>query len=201
MDGKAVFYRMWYKVKGVEFLMNNDYNQDHADSVEQPKVRREISRRQFLNYTLGGTGAFMISLPLIPMLRFTVDPLLQDKQSVEFVRVAESDKITSEPQSFRFKVHQVDGWYESEPEMEAWISRDANGKVFALSPICKHLGCLVNWNTQANFPNQYFCPCHEARYTKEGKNLVVAPEPLDQYEVKEEGGWVYVGRIKPNEIA
>lgn len=178
--------------------MSNDNNQEHSNSVEQPKVRREMSRRQFLNYTLGGTGAFMVSLPLIPMLRFTVDPLLQDRQEVEFVKVVEANVVTAAPQSFRFVVHVVDGWYENDPEMEAWISRDANGKVFALSPICKHLGCTVNWATQD--PNEYFCPCHGARYTKEGLNLVVAPEPLDEYAVKEENGWIYLGRVKPNEI-
>lgn len=167
-------------------------------SDEKPSVKREMSRRQFLNYTLGGTGAFMISLPLIPMLRFTVDPLLQDKQEVEYVRVAESSVITEEPQSFRFQVNLIDGWYESEPELVAWISRGTDGRVFALSPICKHLGCTINWNTQADFPNQYFCPCHAARYTKDGQALVVAPEPLDEYSVEERDGWVYLGRIKPN---
>ena len=34
--------------------------------------------------------------------------------------------------------------------------------------------------------NEYVCPCHDAHYTKDGKNLAVAPNPLDEYEVKVE---------------
>lgn len=179
--------------------MSNDHNQEQHQSEGKPKVRREMSRRQFLSYTLGGTGAFMVTLPLIPMVRFTVDPLLREKQDSTWVRVVEENQVTEEPQEFRFKVHTIDGWYEHEPDMLAWISKGSDGKVFALSPICKHLGCTINWNTQAQFPNEYFCPCHAARYTKDGKQLAVAPAPLDEYEVKVENGWVYLGSVKPNE--
>lgn len=178
--------------------MSNEHNQDNPLSEAKPKVRREMSRRQFLNYTLGGTGAFMLSVPLIPMLRFTVDPLLQEKQGSDWVKVVEADKITEEPQAFKFEVHVVDGWYESNPKVEAWISRGADNKIFALSPICKHLGCTIDWNSNSQFPNQYFCPCHGAHYTKDGDALAVAPEPLDEYSVKEEDGWIYLGQIIPN---
>lgn len=168
---------------------------------QQAKRKREMSRRQFLNYTLGGTGAFMVTLPLVPMLRFAVDPLLQDKESTGFVKVAKVEDITSEPQEFRFQVHTVDGWYESNPELVAWIRRNEDGTIYALSPICKHLGCTIRWNTEANFPNEYFCPCHGARYTPQGKNLAISRFPLDEYTVDIIDGWVHLGPIIPNEIA
>lgn len=180
--------------------MSNDQNNEQL-STQQPRVKREMSRRQFLNYTLGGTGAFMLSLPLIPMLRFAVDPLLQEKQSSDFVKVAKVDEITSEPQDFRFQVHSVDGWYESRPELVAWIRRKEDGTIYALSPICKHLGCTIRWNTEERYPNEYFCPCHGARYTPTGKTLAVSRFPLDEYTVDIRDGWVYLGPIKPNEVA
>lgn len=163
----------------------------------KPPEKREMSRRQFLSYTLGGTGAFMVGVPLLYNLRFAVDPLLQDQAGGAFVKVAKADQITQTPKSFTFEKTVVDGWYESNQRFEAWIAKDAEGTIFALSPICKHLGCTVNWAAQQ--PDQYFCPCHEARYTKDGLNLVVAPSPLDQYEVKvDENGNVYLGQIIPN---
>jgi menaquinol-cytochrome c reductase iron-sulfur subunit len=178
--------------------MSNDHNQDKGKSAQQPTLRREMSRRQFLSYTLGGTGAFLISMPVIPMLRFTVDPLLQERQDTAWVKVVEEDKVTTEPQSFKFEVHTVDGWYEHNPKVEAWVAKDQNGEVFALSPICKHLGCTVNWDTNPQYDNEYYCPCHGAHYTKDGKALAIAPAPLDQYSVKIENGWVYLGQVIPN---
>jgi len=171
----------------------------HQHSSEQSIKRREMSRRQFLSYTLGGTGAFMAAGITIPMIRFAVDPMLQASGEGSFVKVVEESQITTEPKSFKFQVHQVDGWFESDVELEAWIMRDDQGKIYALSPICKHLGCTVNWNADARYPNQFFCPCHEAHYTKEGKNLAVAPSPLDEYITKIENGFVYLGKVQPNQ--
>lgn len=176
-------------------------HQQHGDHESEHKEvkRSEMSRRQFLSYTLGGASAFMAAGVVIPMLRFTVDPVLQAKGGSTYVKVVEEAKITEEPAAYRFNVHQVDGWYESDPELVAWISRGKDGEIFALSPVCKHLGCAVNWNTNPEFENQYFCPCHGAHYTADGHNLAVAPAPLDEYDVKIENGFVYLGPVKPNE--
>lgn len=179
----------------------SDNHFEHEQPSGESGGRREMSRRQFLSYTLGGTGAFMVSMPLLWSIRFAVDPLLQPKQTADWVKVIAESEVTETPVSVKFKVHVVDGWYEHEPEQEAWIARDANGNIFALSPTCKHLGCRVEWNgDQTRFPNLYFCPCHEARYTKEGKALAVAPEPLDQYEVRLDNGYVYLGGLHPNRL-
>lgn len=177
--------------------MSDEMNQEQQ---LQPKKRgkREMSRRQFLSYTLGGTGAFMAGMPLIFNLRFAVDPLLKKKEGSEYVKVVEEAKITNEPQVFKFDKEVVDGWYVSNPTFEAWISRGDDGQIFALSPVCKHLGCTVNWNSNTEFPNEYYCPCHGAHYTKDGEALEVAPKPLDEYEVKVDNGYVYLGPIVPN---
>lgn len=178
--------------------MSDEVNQEQE---LQPKRlgKREMSRRQFLNYTLGGSGAFMMSLPLIFNLRFAVDPLLQKTEGGEFVKVVEESEITEEPKVFNFDKEVVDGWYRSKPTFEAWISRGSDGEIFALSPICKHLGCTVDWNTHSRHPDEYYCPCHGAHYTRDGKALAVSPEPLDEYEVKIENGYVYLGPVIPNQ--
>ncbi|CAG7648836.1 ubiquinol-cytochrome c reductase iron-sulfur subunit [Paenibacillus allorhizosphaerae] len=178
--------------------MNDHTNQESQHHGKEPVKRREMSRRQFLSYTLGGAGAFMGAGMLVPMIRFAVDPVLQPKAQAAWVKVVEEAKITNEPKSFKFKVHQVDGWYESDPELEAWISKGQDGKIFALNPTCKHLGCTVNWNSNPEYKEQYYCPCHGAHYTADGKNLAVAPAPLDQYELKIENGFVYLGQLGPN---
>ncbi len=46
--------------------------------------------------------------------------------------------------------------------------RDEDGEIHALSPVCTHAGCIVNWNGEEK---SWDCPCHGARYDMEGKVL------------------------------
>lgn len=178
--------------------MSNQH--DQQESSHKPPIRKEMSRRQFLTYTLGGATAFMAGGVALPMVRFAVDPILHKKDEGTFVKVVEVSKITSEPQEFSFELKQQDGWYLSTASLTAWIRKDESGKIYALSPICKHLGCTVGWNNDKNYPNEYHCPCHGAHYTKEGKQLAVASKPLDEYKVMIKDNWVYLGEIIPNTI-
>jgi len=139
----------------------------------------------------------MVGNIVLPMIRFAVDPLLQPKQEGNFVKVIEESKVTNDPQQVEFKVHQVDGWYESDPNLQALISKDAEGKIYALSPVCKHLGCHIGvFNKE--IPDRYLCPCHGAIYDRYGKSYKVAPKPLDEYQVKIDNGWVYLGPLEAN---
>jgi len=63
--------------------------------------------------------------------------------------------------------------------------------VIALSPVCTHLGCFVNWDANKK---EFICPCHGARYTMRGE-IVSGPQsrPLMQLLIKVERGKVYLG--------
>ncbi len=66
------------------------------------------------------------------------------------------------------------------------------------SPVCKHLGCTVNWNSDKAHPNQFFCPCHGVVIQKMGLTLKVRHlAPLDVYESKVKDGTLYLGKAKP----
>ena len=57
------------------------------------------------------------------------------------------------------------------------IYKDKHGKMFAVIPYCKHLGCELSWN---NLEKTWDCPCHGSRYDYTGK-IITEPtvESLD----------------------
>lgn len=46
------------------------------------------------------------------------------------------------------------------------VYRDVEGKIHERSAICRHLGCVVNWNS---FEKTWDCPCHGSRYDAYGQ--------------------------------
>ena len=48
------------------------------------------------------------------------------------------------------------------------VYKDITGKIYAVKPICSHLGCLLSWN---NTDKTWDCPCHGSRFDYNGKNL------------------------------
>jgi glycine/D-amino acid oxidase-like deaminating enzyme/nitrite reductase/ring-hydroxylating ferredoxin subunit len=46
------------------------------------------------------------------------------------------------------------------------VYRDESGKVYKVSAICKHLGCVVAWNSTEK---TWDCPCHGSRYDAHGR--------------------------------
>ncbi|WP_080874380.1 ubiquinol-cytochrome c reductase iron-sulfur subunit [Oceanobacillus timonensis] len=166
--------------------------------------KRDISRRQFLNYTLTGVGGFMAAGLLISPVRMAIDPVLKHDEGGDFANVGlEVSEITSEPQRVDWTIDQVDGWYESEVNQTAWVYRNDDDEIVAFSPVCKHLGCFVSWEGNEDYPEEYFCPCHNGRYYKNGVNVPGTPplQPLDVYEQEERDGMLFLGNIQPHEEA
>lgn len=63
------------------------------------------------------------------------------------------------------------------------IYKDSNGKIFAVKPICTHLGCLLSWN---DVDKTWDCPCHGSRFNFDGKNLYdPAFKDLDVFDLED----------------
>lgn len=61
------------------------------------------------------------------------------------------------------------------------IYKNPNGKIYAVKPICTHLGCLLSWNY---VDKTWDCPCHGSRFSFDGKNLYdPAFKNLDVYDL------------------
>lgn len=64
-------------------------------------------------------------------------------------------------------------------------------ELFALSPVCSHLGCLVNWHRPKK---RFICPCHGGRYDINGAVVEgPPPAPLSRLPLKIENAKAYIG--------
>ena len=77
-----------------------------------------------------------------------------------------------------------------------FVVRNEQGHFYALSAVCTHLRCLVNWRSVSASRDQegvISCPCHGSVYSKTG-NVISgpAPRPLDRFRMLLEDGKLIV---------
>jgi cytochrome b6-f complex iron-sulfur subunit len=70
------------------------------------------------------------------------------------------------------------------------LVRTGDREVKAISTKCTHLGCTVFWQKDKE---EFYCPCHNGRFDKEGNVLSgPPPKPLESYKVEIDGNNVFV---------
>ncbi len=75
-----------------------------------------------------------------------------------------------------------DGWVTAATKALAFIKKEADGTVTAISATCTHLGCVVSWLDEEKI---FKCPCHNGRYDSQGKVISgPPPAPLWRHPVK-----------------
>jgi len=127
-----------------------------------------IDRRAFLKRTI---KIFATILSVFAGFIFAVSsyPGLIRKKKLHFYRVCSTDDLP---------VKGVRQFYIEVPKngntiaTKVFIVNNGN-EIFALSPVCTHLGCLVNWNRHKQ---RFLCPCHGGQYDMNG-NVVEGPPP------------------------
>jgi len=92
--------------------------------------------------------------------------------------------VLSEPPS-KFKVGFPDQYEEGKvvdrfKDQNAWVVK-YQGKIYALSTTCTHLGCTPNWLESAT---KFKCPCHGSGFYITGVNFEgPAPRPLERWAI------------------
>jgi Rieske Fe-S protein len=65
----------------------------------------------------------------------------------------------------------------------------------ALSQVCTHLGCAVQWNEE---DGRFECHCHGAIFNVQGEVLAgPPPRPLDYFPVEISGGSIIIDTTNP----
>ncbi len=138
-----------------------------------PAKKPDEDRRGILMFFLGSWFAFAwttftgaMTLMTLATLRFMVPNVL------------------TEPPS-RVKVGLPEGYEEGKvierfKDQNIWVVR-SEGKFYALSTTCTHLGCSPNWLENAQ---KFKCPCHGSGFYISGINFEgPAPRPLERWAV------------------
>lgn len=105
------------------------------------------------------------------------DPTRKDYVRHTKTFIGENAKLVRHLLARRLKKHSFDlptGFESGEGKIikvrgkKVGVYKDNKGEIHAVSPICTHMGCTVNWNRTEK---TWDCPCHGSRYNFDGKVL------------------------------
>lgn len=152
---------------------------------------KEITRHNFMSFATWAIGGFIGLGMTIPAIVYIVGPAIKESDTQEWIRLGSTSKVElGVPTLFKTTIYRQAGWIVNEEEISVYVLTE-NGRDFvAMSNICTHLGCRVRWIDEQE---QFFCPCHNAIFNKEGGvETGPPPEPLERYQVKVEDDQLYI---------
>jgi cytochrome b6-f complex iron-sulfur subunit len=139
-----------------------------------------VNRRQFGNVFLGGSFLATAAAFLFPIVRYILPPKQVEAGQKRVAAGKIKDLSPNSGKIFKFG---------STPAM---LVNTADGQWVALSAVCTHLTCTVNFDAASG---TLYCPCHNGRFDMTGR--VVAgppPAPLEVFKVEVVGDDVFVSK-------
>src|SRR5512143_403300 len=142
----------------------------------------EMNRRDFIKVTTGIVGGLIAATVGLPAIAYLLDPAFKTSAKEAWIPIGKvADMQVGKPYAFSFTRVQVNGWERTSTTHGGFVllrSEDPND-ILILNSRCTHLSCTVNWKDEAQ---AYVCPCHDAKFSKEGVVLGgPPPRPLDRY--------------------
>jgi cytochrome b6-f complex iron-sulfur subunit len=140
-------------------------------------VEENLERRRFLGILLTALGSTAIASFAYPLLRFVAPPRAKD--GGQKLTISKDDIAAGEAKEI------VLG---NTPA----IVINVTGKGYiALSRVCTHLGCLVQYDKGEQ---KLVCPCHAGFFNLEGHVISgPPPKPLQAIPLSVEGGNIIIG--------
>ena len=152
---------------------------------------KRFDRRSFLKLGTAVIGGIISAGMAIPAIAYIIGPALEQSEEDEWILLGAASKVElGVPTLFKTIIERKAGWIIDQRELSIYVLTE-NGRDFvALSNICTHLGCRVRW---IDDQQQFFCPCHNAAFAKDGRVATgPPPRPLDKFEVKVENDQLFV---------
>lgn len=143
----------------------------------EQKVTR---RRNFLNYLLGtSAGATAIAI-LYPIFKFISPPQVTEAIQNSMVACKVNELVANSGKIIKFGAKPV------------LLIRTEAGELKALSAICTHLDCVVQYQPETK---GIWCACHNGRYNLNGQNISgPPPRPLEAFVVNVRGDDIVISK-------
>ncbi|KAF0178369.1 MAG: menaquinol-cytochrome c reductase iron-sulfur subunit [Limisphaerales bacterium] len=147
------------------------------------------ARREFLKQGCAACLAVAaVGTPAAVGTRVFLDPLTRLKTVENFVKVTTLDTLPEDgtPVQFPVLADRRDAWtkFTQVPIGAVFLQRQAKDKLLALSVVCPHAGCFVDYVEEQQ---GFLCPCHNSLFLKDGglkDEQSPSPRPLDTLEVQ-----------------
>ena len=134
-------------------------------------------RRRFLGVCLGGVTAAAAGAVAIPVFKYLAPKSMEDTSGK--ITIPEKDVPEGEAKFFEYS------------GSAAVIVRRPEKGYIALSAVCTHLGCIVQWEKEKQ---SFICPCHAGRYSSEGTVISgPPPKPLVKLPIHLTDGMITIG--------
>ena len=140
--------------------------------------KTQVTRRSFLDIIIGGAFVTTALAVVGTAIAFILPPKRTNGDGESRTEVATVEQLTVGKA--------IKALHHGKPVVVGNTKRG----YFALSAVCTHLGCLVDWNEKTQ---QLDCPCHAAKFDTQGDVLSgPAPKPLASHETVVVSGKIYV---------
>jgi menaquinol-cytochrome c reductase iron-sulfur subunit len=145
------------------------------------------TRRTLLTAAAGALGVGLAASVLGPTLVFLGQPLRQDATSGlgDFLPAGPITQFSgTAPVKVDLFADQVDAWNRviQVKVGSAWVLREG-GELVALSTVCPHLGCGVDFDANAG---KFYCACHKSWFALDGAcESGPSPRGLDRLELQQ----------------
>lgn len=137
-------------------------------------------RRRLVEILMGGGMFASLAVFVYPVLRYLIPPSVPDLGGDEIVAAKLGDLKPNGSKIFRFGTR------------PALLLMTAEGEYRALSAVCTHLSCTVQYR---NDLHEIWCACHNGLYDLNGRNISgPPPRPLDAFQVHVRGDEIVVSR-------
>lgn len=150
-----------------------------SDSTSQTGRESTTGRRRLLGFMVGsGVVASLVSF-IYPILKFVLPPPLAELDT-DTVAAQADELAPGTAKVFRFG------------NRPAILIRLADGNYRALSAVCTHLNCTVQYRPHER---DIWCACHNGVYNLQGANVSgPPPRPLQEFPVHVRGKEIVVSR-------
>ena len=141
----------------------------------------DVTRRSFVDWMLGtSVGAFLIAV-LYPVARYLVPPTIGESTAASVTLPIKPDDVKPNTgQIFKFG------------NRPAILVRSSAGDLKALSAVCTHLNCTVQYRPDLS---HIWCACHNGHFDLNGQNISgPPPRPLDAFVVNVRGNQIVVSK-------